>query len=85
MILIYALLWILSIFLFIYIWNRSINSGYNNYRIEKFIEYEEIFSHHRDFAADIDEQIKKEYYDTRRVNKANIKGLSLPPAFFSLG
>ena len=33
MILIYGLLWVLSIFLFIYIWNRSIQNGYYNYII----------------------------------------------------
>ncbi len=73
MILIYALLWILSIFLFIYIWNRSINAEYKNHRIEKYVEYEEIYSHHKDFAADLDEEIKKEYYETGKVKKSNVK------------
>ena len=36
LILIYGLLWVLSIIVFIYIWLRSINSGYNNYRIQNF-------------------------------------------------
>ena len=40
MILIYGLLWALSLILFLYIWNRSINSGYTNYRIVNFKKFE---------------------------------------------
>lgn len=45
LILVYGILWILSIFLFIYVWKRSIDSGYKNYRIthyEDFVRREEI-------------------------------------------
>ena len=40
MILIFGLLWILSIFLFIYIWNRSISTGYFNYRVDNYLKFE---------------------------------------------
>lgn len=44
LILVYGILWILSILLFIYVWKRSIDSGYKNYRIthyEDFVRREE--------------------------------------------
>lgn len=40
MILIYGLLWVLSLAVFFYVWNRSIEAGYTNYRINHFLEYE---------------------------------------------
>ncbi len=61
MILIYGLLWILSIFLFIYIWNRSINMGYYNYRIDEFIKFEKIDKSNVDMAKHLDEEAKKAF------------------------
>lgn len=44
LILVYGILWIISIFLFLYVWKRSIDAGYKNYRIthyEDFVRREE--------------------------------------------
>lgn len=37
--LVYGILWIFSLVAFFYIWNKSITSGYNNYRIQNFTVY----------------------------------------------
>ena len=44
LILVYGILWVISIFLFLYVWKRSIDAGYKNYRIthyEDFVRREE--------------------------------------------
>ena len=40
MILIYGLLWVVSLIFFLYFWNRSINAGYTNYRIINYKRFE---------------------------------------------
>ena len=50
MILIFALLWIVSIFVFLYIWNRNINAGYNNYRIKHFTFFEKVDKENVEFS-----------------------------------
>lgn len=40
MILIYGLLWILSIFVFLFVWNKSIENGYLNHRINEYLAFE---------------------------------------------
>ena len=52
---------LLSIFVFIYIWLRSINSGYNNYRISKFNEYKKIHEQTIPMSNAIDEFVKNQY------------------------
>lgn len=59
--LIYGLFVLISLFLFIYIWYRSIISGYNNYRISKFNEYKYIYESNMDLSNSIDEIIKNKY------------------------
>ena len=61
MILIYALLWIVSIFIFLYIWNRNINAGYNNYRIKHFTFFKEIDQKNIEFSNHISEEAKAAY------------------------
>ncbi len=61
MILIYGLLWILSIFFFLYIWNRSINSGYNNYRIKEFIHFEQLYKDNIEISKKFDAEAKKAF------------------------
>ena len=39
-ILIFSILWMISFALFIFVWLRSINAGYNNYRIAHFVEFD---------------------------------------------
>lgn len=56
MILIYGLLWVLSIFLFLYVWNRSIESGYKNYRIDKFIQFDECLEKNIPFSRELDQK-----------------------------
>ncbi len=56
MILIYGLLWVLSIFLFLYVWNRSIESGYKNYRIDKFMQYDECLEKNIPFSRELDQR-----------------------------
>jgi len=40
-VLIFAILWLLSIALFIFVWYRSVKAGYNNYRITHYTEFDE--------------------------------------------
>ena len=62
MILIYGLLTLLSIFLFIYIWNRSINSGYDNFRINNFMGFKKIYEENEEMSKTIDEKAKEAVY-----------------------
>lgn len=57
MVLVFGLLSLLSIVLFAYIWNRSINSGYNNYRIVNYIKYKEIIDRNVEFSNTLDKQV----------------------------
>lgn len=52
--LIFGLLWTLSIIIFLYIWNRSINSGYYNYRVINFSKFEKVINSSKEIAADFD-------------------------------
>ncbi len=54
MILIYGLLWVLSIFVFLYVWNRSIESGYTNYRIDEFKKYDSSLERNIPFSKELD-------------------------------
>ena len=56
MILIFGLLTVLSIVIFLYIWNRSINSGYNIYRIKKFLNYDKMTKDNIDFSKKISDE-----------------------------
>ncbi len=69
LILIYGLLWVLSIIVFIYIWLRSINSGYTNYRIKNFKSFENIINKNKEFSTQLDAQIEIAYKDG--VSKSN--------------
>lgn len=59
MVLVYGLLWVVSILLFIYIWNRSINSGYDNYRIDHFINFRDAYNLNLDFSNKLDLEVKE--------------------------
>lgn len=61
MILIYGLLWILSICLFIYIWNRSIESGYFNHRVDKFLDFEKVNRKNIPFSIKLDNDAKEAF------------------------
>lgn len=61
LLLITGLFVLLSIFVFIYIWLRSINAGYNNYRIAKFNEYKQIHEKSIPMSNEIDEYISNKY------------------------
>lgn len=58
MILIYGLLWLLSIFVFLYVWNRSINNGYYNYRAINLLKYDLLYSNNIEFGKKIDEKVR---------------------------
>lgn len=68
--LIYGLFILLSLFLFIYIWYRSIISGYNNYRISKFNEYKYIYEKNMDLSEHIDSLLKDKYSDFNKERLA---------------
>ena len=61
MIMIYGLLWILSIFIFLYVWNRSIENGYLNYRIDEYLRYERIDKKNIEFSKKLDEEAIEAY------------------------
>ncbi len=58
MILIYGLLTLISIFVFLYIWNRSINSGYNNFRILHYMKFKKIYEENEELSMEIDNAAK---------------------------
>ena len=58
MILIYGLLWILSIALFIYIWNRSISTGYFNYRVDNYLKYEALDKKNIPMSIQLDKEAR---------------------------
>ena len=58
MILIYGLLSVLSIILFLYMWNRSIQSGYNNYRIDNYMKFKNIYEVNIERSNLIDEEVR---------------------------
>lgn len=58
MILIYGLLWVLSIFIFCYVWNKSIENGYLNYRVEEYLKFEDINKRNIAFSKHLDEEAK---------------------------
>lgn len=57
LILIYGVLWLMSIFLFLYIWKVSINSGYKNYRIAHFDDFNRRCEVSRPYSDLIDRDI----------------------------
>lgn len=61
MILIYGLLWVLSIFIFLYVWNRSIENGYINYRIDEYLRFEKIDKKNIEISKKLDEEAKDAY------------------------
>lgn len=71
MILIYGLLWVLSIFLFIYIWNRSIQNGYYNYRAKNLLYFDSIYNRNLEFSRKIDEECKKAF--ASNISKKELK------------
>lgn len=71
MILIYGLLWCISLLVFLYVWNRSINSGYNNYRIEKFEKFNDLDHKNIEFSNKIDREIR----ESKDVNATSFKKL----------
>ncbi len=58
MILIYGLLSVLSIILFLYMWNRSVQSGYNNYRIDNYMKFKNIYEVNIERSNLIDEEVR---------------------------
>ncbi len=71
MILIYGLLWVLSLILFVYIWNRSINSGYTNYRIVNFKKFEKYDTEALSLSEKIDLEAQEAYKN--KVSKNDFK------------
>ena len=75
MILIYGLLTLLSLFIFLYIRNRSINSGYDNFRITHFMSFKKIFNENKELSEEIDLKAKEavysgtKYFQFRKENK----------------
>ena len=69
MILIYGLLWVISLFVFIYVWNRSINNGYYNYRVNNLKKFEKIYNTHLEYGEYLDERAKTAYYEGVSLSK----------------
>ena len=63
---------LISIFIFFFIWFKSINAGYNNYRISKFNEYRKIHEKTIPLSNEIDS-----YIETLYRNHYNEKGAIL--------
>lgn len=59
LLLIYGLLSLLSIVLFVYVRIRSINAGYNNYRIDNYMSYKKLFENNVEFSNNVDASVKE--------------------------
>lgn len=75
LIMIQGILWVISIFLFLFIWKKSIEAGYNNYRIDKFDNFnsyiETAIPTSKEVFAAIEEQ--KLYETSLKETKASFK------------
>lgn len=67
LVLVYGLLWVISLGLFVYIWNRSINSGYANYRIMNFKKFEKYDVDAMELSEKIDKEAKQAYADKVKI------------------
>lgn len=61
LILIFGLLWLFSLFIFLFVWNKSINSGYNLYRIKHFVIFDNFSKDCLNFSNKISDLVIKEY------------------------
>ena len=79
LILIFGLLWLLSLGVFFYIWNRNINTGYYNYRVVNFTHYEEVINKNKAKADELDKKAEEAFqghlfaYQFNGLNKAEIE------------
>ena len=71
MIMIFGLLWLVSLIIFIYVWNRSINNGYYNYRVNKLLKFEGTYKDHLEFGHELDAHAEASFKE----------GLSLAQAY----
>lgn len=55
-ILITGLLWILSIILFLFVWNRSINAGHNLYKIKNYKSFDKVTKDNFEFSKELSEK-----------------------------
>ena len=69
LILIFGLLWILSIFAFLFVWNKSINAGYNLYRIKHFITFDKISKESVEFSESISQKIINDAYPNNKSQR----------------
>lgn len=59
LILIYGLLWVFSLVLFLYIWKRSINAGYSNFRITHYEEFSDRIAATEESSQEMVDDIKE--------------------------
>lgn len=71
LILIYALLVILSIFIFLFVWNKSINAGYNLYRIKHFIRFDDYSKECLQYSLELSSRAIESYKN--KVKKSDFK------------
>ncbi len=71
LILIFGLLWTLSLLIFIYIWLRSINSGYANNRIQKFNDFKAVINGNKEYSTKLNDQIVEAF--ANGVKKSDFK------------
>jgi arabinogalactan oligomer/maltooligosaccharide transport system permease protein len=57
LILIQGILWVLSLIIFFFIWHKSVDSGYKNYRISHFQDFNDRVELVKPYSAEIDEDI----------------------------
>jgi ABC-type sugar transport system permease subunit len=63
MIMVYGLLWVFSLLIFFFIWKKSIESGYSNYRITHFEAYAKAIDTLHPYSLEIDEDIEENKLD----------------------
>ena len=61
MIMIYGLLWVVSLFAFLFVWNKSIENGYTNYRIANFLKYDDVYKKNIGISVKLDKEAKEAF------------------------
>lgn len=61
MILIFGLLWSLSFIIYLYVWNRSINDGYYNYRVNRLQKFEKLYADNIEFGKQLDDYTEEAF------------------------
>ncbi len=73
MILIYGLLWIIGCMLFVFIWHLSIEAGYRNHRINKFVSYDKTIKGNIEVSNQYSDRVIKDLEENNPLDLKDIE------------